>query len=139
MIILAFSYPSDFGAIAVLSAVGVGTFIVGFIGGLSLRTRPGSMDYDSVGADSGRELYVGNLPYEVTDAELERLFAGFGKVESARVITNRTLGTSRGYGFVMMADAASAKSAVQGLKRHEVRGRKIAVSCARTKARDRFE
>ena len=54
-----------------------------------------------------KNLYVGNLSYAVTDAELNQLFSQFGKVDSARVITDRDTGRSKGFGFVEMGDDAA--------------------------------
>ena len=65
------------------------------------------------------KLYVGNLPWSTTDAELEELFAAIGPVDSARVITDRETGRSRGFGFVEMepADADRAIAALDGTGR----------------------
>src|SRR5262249_21148235 len=68
----------------------------------------------------GRKLYVGNLAYQVSDADLEQLFAGFGIVESAQVIQDRATGRSKGFGFVEMSSEAEAQAAIQGLHNHEV-------------------
>ncbi|HKB03799.1 MAG TPA: hypothetical protein VKD90_16360 [Gemmataceae bacterium] len=59
----------------------------------------------------GRKLYVGNLTYEVTDADLEKLFAPFGTVESAQVVMDRATGQSKGFGFVEMMTAQEAQVA----------------------------
>ena len=60
-----------------------------------------------------KNLYVGNLSYAVTDAELNQLFSQFGKVDSARVITDRDTGRSKGFGFVEMGDDAEAEAALE--------------------------
>ena len=60
------------------------------------------------------KLYVGNLPWSTTDAELEELFAAIGPVDSARVITDRETGRSRGFGFVEMADGQRAMDELNG-------------------------
>lgn len=57
-----------------------------------------------------KKLYVGNLPWSVTDSELESFFSGLGEVISARVITDRDTGRSRGFGFVEMDDAGAGKA-----------------------------
>ena len=62
----------------------------------------------------GRKLFVGNLAYQVSDADLEQLFAGFGIVESAQVIQDRDTGRSKGFGFVEMSSEAEAQAAIQG-------------------------
>jgi len=79
----------------------------------------------------GRKLYVGNLAYQVSDADLEQLFAGFGIVESAQVIQDRDTGRSKGFGFVEMSSEAEAQAAIQGLQDHEVNGRRLTVNEAK--------
>ena len=79
----------------------------------------------------GRKLYVGNLAYQVGDADLEQLFAGFGLVESAQVIMDRDTGRSKGFGFVEMSSEAEAQAAIQGLQDHEVNGRRLTVNEAK--------
>src|SRR5262245_42544192 len=72
------------------------------------------------------KLYVGNLPYSVNDAALQALFEPFGTIESARVISDRDSGTSKGFGFVEMsnADAQKAMSALNG-REHDGRTLKV--------------
>ena len=60
------------------------------------------------------KLYVGNLPWSTTDAELEEMFAAVGPVDSARVITDRETGRSRGFGFVEMQDGQRAMEELNG-------------------------
>ncbi len=60
------------------------------------------------------KLYVGNLPWSTTDSELEALFSPFGPVDSARVITDRETGRSRGFGFVEMRDGQKAMAELNG-------------------------
>src|SRR5262249_5351573 len=79
----------------------------------------------------GRKLYVGNLAYQVGDADLEQLFAGFGIVESAQVIMDRDTGRSKGFGFVEMSSEAEAQKAIQGLQDQEVNGRRLTVNEAK--------
>ena len=79
----------------------------------------------------GKKLYVGGLPYSISDRSLEDLFAEHGTVESARVITDRMSGRSRGFGFVEMDDDAQAKAAIDGLNGTELDGRTITVNEAR--------
>ena len=61
------------------------------------------------------KLYVGNLSYQVTDSDLRDLFAPFGEPDSARVITDRDSGRSKGFGFVEFSDAAQANAAMAAL------------------------
>ena len=79
----------------------------------------------------GRKLYVGNLAYQVGDADLEQLFSEFGTVESAQVIQDRDTGRSKGFGFVEMSSEAEAQAAIQGLHDQEVNGRRLTVNEAR--------
>lgn len=63
----------------------------------------------------GRKLYIGNLGYSVTSSELESLLSAHGTVESAEVITDRTTGQSKGFGFVEMSTDAEAQAAIAAL------------------------
>ena len=81
------------------------------------------------------KLYVGNLPWSTGDGDLEALFAGIGQVNSARVITDRETGRSRGFGFVEMADGADGQKAIEELNGTEVDGRQIRVNEAEEKGR----
>ena len=76
------------------------------------------------------KLYVGNLPYSTTDSTLNDLFSPFGQVESARVITDRDSGTSKGFGFVEMSNA-DAQKAMGALNGRELDGRSIRVNEAK--------
>jgi len=77
------------------------------------------------------KLYVGNLPYSVTDSSLESNFAEFGSVSSAKVMMDRDTGRSKGFGFVEMASAEVAQAAITGLNGVSVDGRSIVVNLAR--------
>lgn len=79
----------------------------------------------------GKKLYVGNLSFSTTDESLARVFAAFGQVESANVITDRYSGRSKGFGFVEMASSDSADQAIQKLNGTSLDGRTIAVNEAR--------
>jgi len=81
----------------------------------------------------GRKLYVGNLAYSVTASDLEKLFAPFGTVESAQVVTDRATGQSKGFGFVEMSSDQEAQAAIAGLNGQEVSGRALTVNEARPK------
>lgn len=80
------------------------------------------------------KLFVGSLPWSVDDAQLGELFAAHGEVTSARVITDRDTGRSRGFGFVEYADEATANAAMEAMDGQMVEGRAITVSIARPKA-----
>ena len=73
-------------------------------------------------------IYVGNLSYSITEKQLEELFAEFGEVTSARLITDRDTGRPKGFGFVEMADKAAAESAISALDGREVGGRDLRVN-----------
>ena len=79
------------------------------------------------------KLYVGNLPWRATEAELKELFGSFGKVLSVSIVTDRDTGRSRGFGFVEMDDADMAK-ALNGANGRELDGRQLRVSEARERA-----
>jgi RNA recognition motif-containing protein len=80
------------------------------------------------------KLYVGNLPWSATDDELQSLFAGFGEVMSARVITDRETGRSRGFGFVEMDDAGASRAIVE-LNGQEMGGRPLRINEANERRR----
>lgn len=81
-----------------------------------------------------KKLYVGNLPWSVTDSELEGLFADMGEVISARVITDRDTGRSRGFGFVELDDAGATK-AITELNGKDMGGRALRVNEANERRR----
>ncbi len=76
-------------------------------------------------------IYVGNLPYSTTDADLQALFQEFGSVESAKVIIDRESQRSKGFGFVEMANSDEANKAIEALNGNEMEGRQIRVNEAR--------
>ena len=76
-------------------------------------------------------IYVGNLPFEIDDTELENTFTPFGEVSSARVIQDRFSGRSRGFGFVEMADDSQAEAAIQALNGKDFSGRPLTVNEAK--------
>lgn len=78
-----------------------------------------------------KKLYIGSLPYIVTDADLAKIFSDVGEVESARVIMDRESGRSKGFGFVEMATEEAAQKAIQDLNGASIEGRSILVSLAR--------
>lgn len=76
-------------------------------------------------------IYVGNLNYDANDETLLGLFKEYGQVESAKVITDKYSGRSRGFGFVEMPDSAEAQKAIEALNGQEVDGRTLKVNEAR--------
>jgi len=83
------------------------------------------------GLKVGKKLYVGNLTFSVTDADLEDLFAPFGEVRSAQVVVDRQTGRSRGFGFVEMASDAEALAAINALHDQDHGGRRLTVNEAK--------
>ena len=75
----------------------------------------------------GNRLYVGNLPYSVTEMDLRDLFGGIGTVAEVKVVMDRETGRPRGFGFVEMSTDAEAQSAIEQLNGHDLQGRPIAV------------
>lgn len=79
----------------------------------------------------GSKIYVGGLPYSATEQQLSELFAQHGAVESARVITDKFTGQSRGFGFVEMATEEDAKKAIAALNATQMGGRTLTVNEAK--------
>ena len=82
----------------------------------------------------GAKLYVGNLSYNVTEDRLQQHFAGHGSVVSARIITDKFTGKSKGFGFVEMSSDQEAAQATTALNGTDFEGRNIVVSEARPQA-----
>ena len=76
-------------------------------------------------------IYVGNLSYSVTELSLRSLFEDFGAVTSAKIITDKITGASRGFGFVEMVNADEAQKAIDALNGTDFEGRKIVVNESR--------
>lgn len=79
------------------------------------------------------KLYVGNLPYSYSDQDLKDLFAAYGNVVSATIISERETGRSKGFGFVELEDDAMAQKAIDEINGKDLEGRKAVVSVARPK------
>ncbi len=79
----------------------------------------------------GKRLYVGSLPFETNDAQLQEVFAPFGQVVSSKVIVDKFSGKSKGFGFVEMGTEAEAQAAIQKLNGSTLGSRQIAVNEAR--------
>jgi len=79
----------------------------------------------------GKKLYVGNMSYDVDNAELEQLFTGYGSVVSAQVIQDRMTGRSKGFGFVEMSSDEEASAAIEALNGKEHNGRALTVNEAK--------
>ena len=78
-----------------------------------------------------KKLYVGGLSYSVTDEQLQEIFSAHGAVESAKVITDRFTGSSRGFGFVEMSSQEEAEKAIEALNGTELDGRTLTVNMAK--------
>jgi RNA recognition motif-containing protein len=79
----------------------------------------------------GNKLYVGGLPYSVTEGRLQEIFAAHGTVESAKVIIDKFTGQSRGFGFVEMGSGGEAQRAIQALNGTQLDGRNLVVNEAK--------
>ncbi len=88
---------------------------------------------------TNKKLYVGSLPYSITEDELRELFSSYGQVDSVRIITDKFTGQSKGFGFVEMANAEDAKKAIDGVNGKQMGGRTLIVNDARPEQkRERF-
>jgi RNA recognition motif-containing protein len=79
----------------------------------------------------GKKLYVGNLPFSITEDGLADAFKKFGTVESAKLITDRDTGRSKGFGFVEMSTDAEAQEAIEKLDGQDLEGRQVRVNEAK--------
>lgn len=82
----------------------------------------------------GAKLYVGNLPYSVTEERLQQHFAQHGSVISARIVTDKFTGRSKGFGFIEMSSDGEAERAINALNGTDFEGRNVVVSEARPQA-----
>ncbi|MEO5658009.1 MAG: RNA-binding protein [Nitrospiria bacterium] len=83
----------------------------------------------------GMKLYVGNLSFEASEADLQGLFTQAGQVQSAKIITDMYTGRSRGFGFVEMADRLEGQKAIDQFNGQQLKGRPIVVNEARPQER----
>jgi len=79
----------------------------------------------------GKKLYVGNLPYNVTEQDLRDLFSGAGNIDDVAVISDRSTGQSKGFGFVEMSTDAEAQAAIQQFNGYTLGNRALVVNEAR--------
>ena len=77
------------------------------------------------------KLYVGNLPYEATEADLQTLFEASGQVASVNIVRDRATGQARGFAFVEMSDTEGARKAINELDKHQYGGRSLTVNEAK--------
>jgi RNA recognition motif-containing protein len=76
-------------------------------------------------------IYVGNLPYNVSESELKEMFSAYGEVTSATLVMDKFSGQSKGFGFVEMSNNSEADAAIKGLNESSVKGRSIKVNQAK--------
>lgn len=79
-------------------------------------------------------IYVGNLPYSVSDADLRETFSQFGEVSQVNLIADKFTGESKGFGFVEMDNNSQADAAIKGLNGTDLKGRNITVNQAKPRA-----
>jgi RNA recognition motif-containing protein len=79
----------------------------------------------------GKKLYVGNLSYDVDSSALEQMFAAFGTIQSAQIISDRETGRSKGFGFVEMGSDAEAQAAIAGMNGKQMGNRSLTVNEAK--------
>ena len=80
------------------------------------------------------KLYVGNLPYETTESDLQTLFEAAGQVSTVNIVRDRATGQARGFAFVEMSDAEGARKAISELDKHAFGGRNLTVNEAKPMA-----
>jgi len=78
-------------------------------------------------------IYIGNLPYSISEDELRDLFAAHGEISSANIIMDRDSGRSKGFGFIEMPDKAQGEAAINAINQTDVQGRSVRVNEARPK------
>ncbi len=79
------------------------------------------------------KIYVGNLPYDLTEDELTEAFTDFGDVQSARILVDQLTGSSKGFGFIEMKDDEGAEEAIKALDASALKGRNIKVNKAKSR------
>lgn len=77
------------------------------------------------------KLYVGNLPYETTESDLQTLFEAAGQVSTINIVRDRATGQARGFAFVEMSDVEGARRAIAEIDQHQVGGRSLTVNEAK--------
>ena len=122
--------PEALGVAAVVLVVAVGFAIVKLSKGGGKRRCAVGGDGDCV------EIYVGNLSYDMTEAQMRKEFEKYGAVKSARIISNRFNHKSKGFGFVEMPNRPQAEAAIRALHDKDSLGRKLRVNEAKNKSRE---
>ena len=81
-----------------------------------------------------KKIFVGNLSWKTTEEQLKAHFEVYGQVESAKIVTDKTTGRSKGFGFVEMENASDASNAIKALNETEIDGRNIVVNEAKARS-----
>lgn len=121
----------------ILAATGLLGIIIGIIiakSGCGRRSSRGASE--SYGDGSCVEIYVGNLSYDMTEAQMRKEFERYGAVKSSRIITNRFNSKSKGYGFIEMPNRPEAEAAIKSLHDKDIFGRKLRVNEAKNKSHE---
>ena len=120
--------------IAIGVAAGVVGLTIGFI--LMKCSKRGKRCFAAGGDGDCVEIYVGNLSYDMNEAQMRREFEKYGAVKSARIISNRFNHKSKGFGFVEMPNRPEAEAAIRALHDRDILGRKLRVNEAKNKSRE---
>jgi RNA recognition motif-containing protein len=96
-----------------------------------VRDAPIRSPFGNFAKEIAMNLYVGNLPYRMTEDQLKEAFEEYGQVSSCTIIKDKVTGSSKGFGFLEMAERSEAEAAITGLNGREMMGRKLNVNEAR--------
>ena len=131
------SNPYVWGALAAAGLIGL---IIGFAMGKASKRGRGRSSASPCfsGGDDGScvEIYVGNLSYDMNEAQMRKEFERYGAVKSARIIANRFNSKSKGYGFIEMLNRSEAEAAIKALHDKDLYGRKLRVNEAKNKSHE---
>ena len=128
--------------VAPMIGAGVAGVVVGFfigkVSGRSSGSGRRSRSASSGGGASGDcvEIYVGNLSYDMTEAQMRKEFEKYGTVKSSRIISNRFNHKSKGFGFIEMPNRPEAEAAIRALHDKDVGGRKLRINEAKNKSHE---
>ena len=118
------------------TAVGMAAgLLVGYVAG-KFGSCGGSSCYATGGDGDCVEIYVGNLSYDMSEAQMRKEFEKYGAVKSARIISNRFNRKSKGFGFVEMPNRPEAEAAIRALHDKDILGRKLRVNEAKNKSHE---
>ena len=120
----------------ILAATGLLGIILGIIIAKSGCGRRSRGESESYGDGSCVEIYVGNLSYDMTEAQMRKEFERYGAVKSSRIITNRFNSKSKGYGFIEMPNRPEAEAAIKALHDKDIFGRKLRINEAKNKSHE---